>query len=129
MAPAVDSAHTSGTTVSSWFATPLTFAPLRANTTADVLVVGGGLVGLTTAYLLDQTGQKVVVLENGEPASGKSSRTMDHLFDAPAEGYTTLKEAFGAEHSSRDFEHLCSNWRRMLRPRCRPTAVTWRSRP
>ncbi|MFD2786166.1 FAD-dependent oxidoreductase [Hymenobacter rubripertinctus] len=100
MAPTVDPARTSGATVSSWFATaatPPTFAPLRENTTADVVVVGGGIAGLTTAYLLGQAGKKVVLLEDGELASGESGRTTAHLSNALDEGYTVLEELFGAE--------------------------------
>jgi glycine/D-amino acid oxidase-like deaminating enzyme/nitrite reductase/ring-hydroxylating ferredoxin subunit len=100
MSFSVDPARTSGATVSSWFATapaPPTFAPLRENTTADVAVIGGGIAGLTTAYLLGREGKKVVVLEDGELASGESGRTTAHLSNALDDRYTTLEQLFGAE--------------------------------
>lgn len=100
MPPAIDPARTSGATQSSWFATaatPPTFAPLRENTTADVVVVGAGIAGLTTAYLLGKAGKKVVVLEDGELASGESGRTTAHLSNALDDRYTTLEQLFGAE--------------------------------
>jgi glycine/D-amino acid oxidase-like deaminating enzyme/nitrite reductase/ring-hydroxylating ferredoxin subunit len=95
-----DPARTSGTTQPSWFATaaaPPTFAPLRADTTADVVVIGAGIAGLTTAYLLGREGQRVVVLEDGEIASGESGRTTAHLSNALDDRYTTLEQLFGAE--------------------------------
>jgi glycine oxidase len=35
--------------------------------TADVVIVGGGVIGLTTAYELARAGVRVIVLERGEP--------------------------------------------------------------
>lgn len=100
MLPTPDPTRTSGTTQPSWLATapaPPTFAPLRADTTADVVVVGAGIAGLTTAYLLGREGQRVVVLEDGEIASGESGRTTAHLSNALDDRYTTLERLFGAE--------------------------------
>jgi glycine/D-amino acid oxidase-like deaminating enzyme/nitrite reductase/ring-hydroxylating ferredoxin subunit len=93
-------ARTSGATVSSWFATaaPLpTFSPLQSSLATDVVVVGAGIAGLTTAYLLGREGKRVVVLEDGELASGESGRTTAHLSFALDDRYTTLEQLFGAE--------------------------------
>jgi glycine/D-amino acid oxidase-like deaminating enzyme/nitrite reductase/ring-hydroxylating ferredoxin subunit len=46
---------------------------------ADVCVVGAGIAGLTTAYLLAQAGKKVVVFDDGPVAGGETSRTTAHL--------------------------------------------------
>jgi len=102
MFASVDPARTSGATQPSWFATaaPLpTFGPLRENTTADVVVVGAGIAGLTTAYLLSKEGKNVVVLEDGEIASGESGRTTAHLSNALDDRYSTLEQLFGQEGS------------------------------
>jgi glycine/D-amino acid oxidase-like deaminating enzyme/nitrite reductase/ring-hydroxylating ferredoxin subunit len=93
-------ARTSGTTVSSWFGTAPAlpaFAPLSENTSADVVIVGAGIAGLTTAYLLSKAGRKVLVLEDGELASGESGRTTAHLSFALDDRYTTLENLFGPE--------------------------------
>jgi len=93
-----DPASTSGATASSWLATaparPV-FGPLRANTTADVVVIGAGIAGLTTAYLLGREGKKVVVLEDGEIASGETGRTTAHLANALDDRFTVLEKLFG----------------------------------
>ena len=100
MTASFDPTHTSGATQSSWLATAATsptFAALTENTTADVVIVGAGIAGLTTAYLLGQAGKKVVVLEDGDLASGESARTTAQLSNALDERYTSLEQLFGAE--------------------------------
>jgi glycine/D-amino acid oxidase-like deaminating enzyme/nitrite reductase/ring-hydroxylating ferredoxin subunit len=100
MAATFDPNRTSGATQSSWFPTaaaPPTFAPLHENITADVVVIGAGIAGLTTAYLLGKEGKKVVVLEDGEIASGESGRTTAHLSNALDDRYTTLEQLFGQD--------------------------------
>lgn len=54
-------------------ATPVTYAgPLPAQ--ADVVVIGGGVIGVCTALYLAQSGQDVVMLEKGRIAGEQSSR-------------------------------------------------------
>ena len=56
----------SGETTSPWMARDETpqFSPLAANARADVCVVGAGIAGLTTAYLLAREGRSVIVLDD-----------------------------------------------------------------
>lgn len=93
-------ARTSGATVPSWFGTAPAlprFEPLSDNATADVVVVGGGIAGLTTAYLLGREGYQVLLLEDGELASGESGRTTAHLSCALDDRFTTLENLFGPD--------------------------------
>ncbi|WP_246523672.1 FAD-dependent oxidoreductase [Gemmata palustris] len=55
-------------------------APLAGNTRYDVCVIGGGIAGLTTAYLLASEGKSVVVLD-AKPtvAGGETEFTTAHL--------------------------------------------------
>src|SRR4051812_31322940 len=46
---------------------------------ADVVVVGGGIVGVSTAYFLASKGHDVVLLEQREIAYGASGRNMGFL--------------------------------------------------
>ena len=39
--------------------------PLSENTSADVCIVGAGIAGLSIAYELTRSGQKVIVLDDG----------------------------------------------------------------
>ena len=70
---------TSGKMEPSWigeFSTPLKFQKLEEDINADTIIVGGGIAGMTTAYLLSMSGNKVVLLEDGYIGSGETSRTL-----------------------------------------------------
>lgn len=54
-------------------------APLEADSSADVAVVGAGIAGLSIAYELTLRGLSVVVLDRGEIAGGMTARTTAHL--------------------------------------------------
>ena len=91
--------HTSGATDTSWLATAErpTFPALTADTETEVVVIGGGLAGLTTAYLLTKEGRRVVLLEDGEILSGETGRTTAHLANALDDRFTHLEKLFGAD--------------------------------
>jgi glycine/D-amino acid oxidase-like deaminating enzyme len=55
---------------------------LSTNAEADVCIVGAGIAGLTTGYLLTQAGKRVVILDDGPMASGMTQVTTAHLTDA-----------------------------------------------
>jgi gamma-glutamylputrescine oxidase len=59
-----------------WYLKRPNTLPLQKNKDADVVVIGGGMAGLTTAQAFAQKGKKVILLEAyycGAGASGKSS--------------------------------------------------------
>ncbi|HXG88178.1 MAG TPA: FAD-dependent oxidoreductase [Vicinamibacterales bacterium] len=58
---------------------PETFQSIDRNVTVDVAIVGGGIVGITTAYLLKAAGLTVALLERHECASIDSGHTTAHL--------------------------------------------------
>ena len=63
-----------------WQSTSLdAFAPLDRDLDVDVLVVGGGLTGLTTAYLLARDGVRVALLERRRLMSGDTGLTTAHV--------------------------------------------------
>jgi glycine/D-amino acid oxidase-like deaminating enzyme/nitrite reductase/ring-hydroxylating ferredoxin subunit len=91
--------RTSGTRNSIWVdgaAIPLR-PPLDRDARCDVCVVGAGIAGLTTAYLLGRAGQAVVVVEDGEIGSGETGRTTAHLAHALDDRYTQLARLHGDE--------------------------------
>jgi glycine/D-amino acid oxidase-like deaminating enzyme len=73
--------------------------PLKADTTADVCIVGAGMAGLTTAYLLAREGRSVVVLDDGPVAGGQSQRTTAHLSNAIDDRYVEIERIHGEEGS------------------------------
>jgi glycine/D-amino acid oxidase-like deaminating enzyme/nitrite reductase/ring-hydroxylating ferredoxin subunit len=57
--------------------------PLVRDLDCDVCVVGAGIAGLTTAYLLSQAGRHVVVIDGNEsPGGGETRFTTAHLASA-----------------------------------------------
>jgi glycine/D-amino acid oxidase-like deaminating enzyme/nitrite reductase/ring-hydroxylating ferredoxin subunit len=68
-------------TLSYWSATHTfsAFPAIERDIEVDVVVVGAGLTGITTAYLLKQAGARVALLERDRIAAGDTSRTTAHL--------------------------------------------------
>jgi glycine/D-amino acid oxidase-like deaminating enzyme/nitrite reductase/ring-hydroxylating ferredoxin subunit len=70
------------------------FTSLQEKISADVCVVGGGIAGLTAAYLLLKEGKSVVLIEAMEIGAGESGRTTAHFFP-PDDRYFEIERAFG----------------------------------
>jgi glycine/D-amino acid oxidase-like deaminating enzyme/nitrite reductase/ring-hydroxylating ferredoxin subunit len=63
-----------------WKETPLpAFPPLDHDLEVDVAIIGGGLTGLTAAWLLADEGVSVALLERGRLASADTGHTTAHL--------------------------------------------------
>ncbi|WP_187262998.1 FAD-dependent oxidoreductase [Pontibacter beigongshangensis] len=71
--------------------------PLHENISCDVCVVGAGLAGITTAYLLAKEGKRVVVVEAKKIGGGETGRTTAHLSNALDDRFTELIRLFGVE--------------------------------
>jgi glycine/D-amino acid oxidase-like deaminating enzyme/nitrite reductase/ring-hydroxylating ferredoxin subunit len=71
--------------------------PIPDDAVADVCVVGAGLAGMTTAYLLALAGKSVVVLDQGRIGSGETGRTTAHLSNAIDDRYTEIERLHGEE--------------------------------
>lgn len=95
----IDDKITSGRHHSYWndSAEPLVYKPLQSDTFTDILIVGGGIAGLTTAYCLSKSGRKVVLLEDGYLGSGESGRTTAQITYALDDRYYDLEKYFGEE--------------------------------
>jgi glycine/D-amino acid oxidase-like deaminating enzyme/nitrite reductase/ring-hydroxylating ferredoxin subunit len=74
-------------------------SPLNTDASADVCIVGAGIAGLTTAYLLASEGQSVIVLDDGPVAGGQSQRTTAHLSNAFDDRYSEVEKIHGKEGS------------------------------
>ncbi|MBD2073901.1 FAD-binding oxidoreductase [Phormidium sp. FACHB-592] len=64
---------------------------------ADVCVVGAGIAGLTTAYLLAKQQKAVVVLEGRAIGGGQTVRTTAHLATALDDRYDEIEDTRGKE--------------------------------
>jgi glycine/D-amino acid oxidase-like deaminating enzyme len=88
-----------GRTDSLWMVTspPRVMPTLPSDLRTDVCIIGAGIAGITTAYLLAQAGRRVVVLEDGAVGGGESGRTTAHLTNAMDDRYHVLERLHGAE--------------------------------
>ena len=98
--------ETSERSQSVWKATaPLRqFPPLVGSATADVCVVGAGIAGMTTAYLLAKAGRKVIVLDDNAVGGGETGQTTAHLSSALDDRYSTLERVLGADNARLAYE-------------------------
>ncbi|MGE5179899.1 MAG: FAD-dependent oxidoreductase [Bacteroidota bacterium] len=89
----------SGATVSVWMDVPPlpSRPPLDRDLRADVCVVGAGMAGLSTAYLLAKEGLRVAVLDDGPTAGGETSRTTAHLTNIVDDRYHWIEQVHGRE--------------------------------
>jgi len=87
-----DARITSGKNISYWTdsSTSPEQNPLKENLETDVVIIGGGLAGLSVAYCLTQSGQKVVLIEDGFIGSGETGRTTAHFVTALDDRYYEL---------------------------------------
>ncbi|HEV2912579.1 MAG TPA: FAD-dependent oxidoreductase [Pyrinomonadaceae bacterium] len=87
----------SGQSISVWMATAEVPAQsaLAENVEADVCIVGAGIAGMTTAYLLAREGKRVVVLDDGPIGGGMTQRTTAHLVNALDDRYYELERLHG----------------------------------
>jgi glycine/D-amino acid oxidase-like deaminating enzyme/nitrite reductase/ring-hydroxylating ferredoxin subunit len=98
---------TSGSNESSWYANieePIKSSKLTYNIPSsssgepvDVAIIGGGIAGLTTAYLLSKSGKKVAVIEDGYIGSGETGRTTAHITHALDDRYYNLEQKHGLD--------------------------------
>jgi glycine/D-amino acid oxidase-like deaminating enzyme/nitrite reductase/ring-hydroxylating ferredoxin subunit len=62
-----------------------------------VCVVGAGIAGLTTAYLLARAGKSVAVLDDGAPDSGMTQMSTGHLTNMLDDRYFELEQLRGRD--------------------------------
>jgi glycine/D-amino acid oxidase-like deaminating enzyme len=88
-------------TTSLWMATADTPSQFRLKESirTDVCIIGAGIAGLTTAYLLAREGRSVVVLDDGSSGGGMTGRTTAHLSNAYDDRYVEIEKLHGEDGS------------------------------
>lgn len=91
--------NASGYTAPVWYdaCTPPRQEPLAEDARADICVVGAGIAGLTTAYLLARAGKSVIVLDEKPVGGGETGRTSAHLASALDDRFSALERTLGVE--------------------------------
>jgi glycine/D-amino acid oxidase-like deaminating enzyme/nitrite reductase/ring-hydroxylating ferredoxin subunit len=73
------------------------YAPPATSQKFDVIVIGGGITGLTAAWLLKNSGKRVCVLEKNRIGGGETGHTSAHLTYVTDLRPTELIQNFGAD--------------------------------
>src|SRR6266481_7575851 len=76
-----------------------TFPKLQSNINVGVLVVGAGITGITTAYLLKKTGSTVAMIERERVALIDTGHTTAHLTYVTDVELQQLVRNFGRDHA------------------------------
>jgi len=85
-------------TTTAWDAVRLPrYSKLKKKGRFDVVVIGGGITGLTAAYLLKKAGKSVCLLERGRLGNGDTGRTTAHLTYVTDRRISELVKSFGKE--------------------------------
>lgn len=73
------------------------FNKLKKDTTADVVIIGGGLAGLWCAYLLSKAGKHVIVLEKDRVGMSTTANTTAFLNQSIDTSLTELKDIYSED--------------------------------
>ncbi|ANU24354.1 FAD-dependent oxidoreductase [Planococcus donghaensis] len=75
------------------------YPALQANESTDIAVVGGGMVGVISAYLLAKAGKKVTLIEAGKLVDGVTGRTTAKITAQHGLYYDSLIQIAGEEQA------------------------------
>jgi glycine/D-amino acid oxidase-like deaminating enzyme/nitrite reductase/ring-hydroxylating ferredoxin subunit len=75
------------------------YEAIKSDVNVDVAIVGGGIVGITTAYLLKQRGIKVAVIEANKILKGTTGHTTAKITSQHNLIYDKLINRFGEERA------------------------------
>ena len=86
---------------------------LSGSVEADVVVIGGGLCGTSSAYHLAQAGIDVALVEARTLSESASGRNAGFLLQGTAERYNRAVELMGRERARRIHQWSIENHERM----------------
>jgi glycine/D-amino acid oxidase-like deaminating enzyme/nitrite reductase/ring-hydroxylating ferredoxin subunit len=74
---------------------PQQFPPLEQDASCDLVVIGSGIAGLSSAYEAVRCGAKVIVIDRRDITDGMTTRTTAHLVSEIDDRYSDLISAVG----------------------------------
>lgn len=95
------------------------FPQLNGDAHTDVLIIGGGIAGILTAYFLHQNGVKYILVEKGSICSGTTQNTTAKITYQHGLIYSKILKSYGVEGAQKylkaneaafnKYAGLCSN--------------------
>ncbi|MBX4212270.1 FAD-binding oxidoreductase, partial [Candidatus Pacearchaeota archaeon] len=76
------------------------FSRLKSLIDVDVAIIGGGITGITAAYILSKAGKKVALLEKDTLCSGATGLTTAFLTQSVDTDFSELVEMYGTRKAS-----------------------------
>lgn len=83
---------------------PPDFPSLRKNISTDVLIIGGGITGITLAYLLSKSGIKTCLIEKNKIGSGETSHTAAFINYVTDCDLTEITKKFGKQKAKKTWQ-------------------------
>jgi len=80
-----------------WVPAPTDLSPLAGDVDTDILIVGGGVTGITLAYTLAEQGAATTLIEASSLAGAASGRNAGFVAAAPSEPYRELIALWGRD--------------------------------
>lgn len=74
-------------------------SPLPGDVRTNVCVIGAGIAGMTTAYLLARAGKAVTVIDSGPVGGGETGRTTAHITALLDDRYATIARRHGGDRA------------------------------
>ena len=98
--------HSSERSQSVWKAatSPPEYPPLNQDATVEVCVVGAGIAGMTTAYLLAKAGKTVLVLDDNGVGGGETGQSTAHLASEMDDRFYEIERVHGARGARLAYE-------------------------
>ena len=91
-----------GQNISLWQSNATVFIPKNSavkDIVYDVIIVGGGITGISTGLLLQQSGKKCLVIESANLCFGTTGGTTAHLNTLLDTPYSVIAQKFGRENA------------------------------
>ncbi len=90
--------------ISTWVDKKKQYPKLQEQEKTEVVIIGGGLTGLTTAYYLTKAGKEVVLLEKDKICNHTSGNTTAKITSQHGLFYTYLLQSVGREEAKQYLE-------------------------
>lgn len=90
--------------VSTWIGKKKEYPKLQENKQADIVIIGGGLTGLTSAYYLTKAGKEVILLEKDKICNHTSGNTTAKITSQHGLFYTYLLQSVGRTNAKQYLE-------------------------